>query len=80
MLGTAHILLGGFCRKSKIYQPCCALGAGFGPGPSGVYSRLGSRDLHHHHHHHNNIKNINNNNNNDDDDDDDDDTLTITFP
>ena len=40
LLGTAHILSIRFCLKSKIYQPFCALVPWFGPGPSGVYSRL----------------------------------------
>ena len=43
LLGTAHS-----------YQPCCAPGPWFGPGPSGVYSRLNSK----------NSRNNNNNNNN----------------
>ena len=42
-----------FCLKSKIYQPCCARGPWFGPGLSGVYSRLNSKNSH------NNFNNIN---------------------
>ena len=37
---------GRFCLKSKIYQPCCARGPWFGPGLSGVHSRLNSKISH----------------------------------
>ena len=46
---------GRFCLKSKNYQPCCARAPWFGPGLSGVYSRLNSNISHNNIHNNNKL-------------------------